>query len=268
MTGPIWRRTWVWAWLVVICLMMVTIDGPISSWAGSIERKYWDIFRILANPGDAKYWLIPLAGLGGLLFLCYLVDPNTQRARLVGWMAGWCGFAFAAIAYSGILVTLIKILVGRARPNVLDTLNWPVLHPFSFKYAYHSFPSGHANTLFVVAMVVGFLAPRVRTPLFILAGALAFCRVLQHRHFISDSVGGALLAVVTTLWLRHVFANKGLLFRYRRDGAIGLTAPGRLLTEYARRLSPRRLVSAMRRHVAGGAITTDGKSSNGNAYRR
>ncbi|MCG8546462.1 MAG: phosphatase PAP2 family protein [Alphaproteobacteria bacterium] len=240
MARPSWRNPWVLAWLAIICVMTVTIDGPIATWADGIDRKYWPTFRDFAETGDAKRWLVPLAGLGILFFLCYLVDPATKRARIVGWFAGFFGFCFAAIAYSGLVVTFIKIIVGRARPNAVDTVNWPIFDPFTFKYAYHSFPSGHGNTVFVVAMIVGLLVPRIRTPMLILAAALAFCRVLQYRHFVSDSVGGALLAVITTLWLQRVFAKREAIFRYRHDGAITFTAPGRLIARRLKRLLPGR----------------------------
>jgi len=240
MTRPSWRNPWVYACLAIICAMTVTIDGPIATWADGIDRKYWPIFRDFAETGDAKRWLVPLASMGILLFLCYLVDPVTKRARILGWCSGFCGFAFAAIAYSGLLVTFIKMIVGRARPNAVEIVNWPIFDPLTFKYAYHSFPSGHGNTVFVVAMIVGLLVPRIRTPMLILAAALAFCRVLQYRHFVSDSVGGALLAVITTLWLQRVFAKREAIFRYRQDGSIALPAPGRLIAIKLKKLIPRR----------------------------
>ena len=127
------------------------------------------------------------------------------------------------------MVNLIKMTVGRARPNVAQHLNWPEFHPFTVNAHFHSFPSGHANTLIAIALAVGFLVPALRRYLLVLAAAVAFGRVLQFRHFISDTLGGALLAVATTFWLRDVFARYGVVFCRKKDGRFGLTAPGVLL---------------------------------------
>lgn len=230
--------------LALIPVLMVTIDGPIMTAVGTIDGGFKSLVDHVAQAGNSKYSLIPLACAVAALFVVYLVDPATVRARLTVWLAGACGFVFVAIAYSGILVNLIKFPVGRARPHVAEFLGWPEFHFFATKGDYQSFPSGHANTAFAIALAVGFLIPPLRRYLLVLAAGIAFCRVLQFRHFLSDSVGGALLAVATTVWLRTVFARYGLVFRVRKDGEIALTAPGRLLRRLAKRRIGRGVMGA------------------------
>jgi hypothetical protein len=71
---------------------------------------------------------------------------------------------------------------------------------------------------------------------------------LQFRHSNRDSVGGAMLAIATTTWLRTMFARYGIVFRLRKDGTITLAAPGRLL---------RRLVKGRFRAVRAGAVAAE-----------
>lgn len=252
---PIWRYPAFLAGLALIPVLMVTIDGPLSSMMKSIDGEAKAIIDLLSESGDSKYSLVP-TGVGFLVLMAvYFIDPNTVRARMTAWVATVCGYIFVSIAYSGILTNVIKILLGRARPHVADTLAMPELHPFATSGSWHSFPSGHANTVFAIAFAVGFLVPTLRRYLIVLAAALAFCRVLQFRHFISDSLGGALLALATTLWLRDVFARNGIVFRLRRNGSITFTAPGRLFVRWMKRwvgLRGRLSGGALKLNTAGG----------------
>lgn len=229
-----WRDWRVLASVAVIAVLMVTVDGPISSVMRGIDGDARRIIDILASSGDSKYSLVPTGVAAIALMALHFLDASTRRARYYAWLAGASGFIFASIAVSGIATNVVKILLGRARPNVVDDLSWPLFDPFATSGSFHSFPSGHANTIFCIAIAVGFFAPRLRIPLLIVAAALAFGRVLQFKHFISDSVGGAALAALTTIWLRQLFARWNIVFRKLPTGRIGFTAPGRILLNWNR----------------------------------
>jgi membrane-associated phospholipid phosphatase len=233
------------AGLLSIALLTVTIDGPLLVAIGAVDGNFKTVVDYYAKAGDSKYSLIPLAAIFAALMAIYLVDASVVRTRLTLWLAGAFGFVFVAIAYSGILINLIKIPVGRARPYVAEFLGWPEFSPFAASGSFHSFPSGHANTAFAIALAVGFLIPALRRYLLALAAGVALCRVVQSQHFFSDTVAGAMLAIPTTRWLRTVFARYGIVFRLRKDGTITLAAPGRLL---------RRLVYRRFRAGHGGGI--------------
>jgi membrane-associated phospholipid phosphatase len=229
-----WRSPAVIAGLAVIALMTVTVDGPASALARSIDGdlKWWvDLF---AKTGDSFYTLVPSAILAALFGGLSLSSRGTPRGRVYAWLAAAAGFFFVSIAFSGILTNVVKIILGRARPDAAVSLYWPEFHPFAPRGAYHAFPSGHANTLFAIAMALGCFVPRARPYLLALALPLALCRVLQFKHFLSDTAGGAGLAIITTLWLRHWFARRGIVFNYASDGRIRLAAPGRLLRRRCR----------------------------------
>jgi membrane-associated phospholipid phosphatase len=233
--APIWRNRLFLIGLALIPVLMVTIDGPLSSMVRPIGEAGKPLVDALARAGNSKYSLLPTGIVAILLMLLYLVDPSTIRARLYAWLAGVSGFIFVSVAYSGILSNVVKILVGRARPYRAEGLDWPEFHLFPGTGGFHSFPSGHANTVFAIALAVGFLAPPLRRWLLVLAAVLGFCRVLQFQHFLSDTLGGALLAFATTYWLRDRFARAGIVFRYEKDGRVTFTAPGRLAVRLVRR---------------------------------
>ncbi len=229
-----WRDWRVLAGVAVIAVLMVTVDGPLSAMMRGIGGEARRIIDVLASSGDSKYSLVPTGVAAIALMTLYFLDASTRRARFYAWLAGASGFIFASIAVSGIATNVVKILLGRARPHAADDLFWPVFQPIAPSGDFHSFPSGHANTLFSIAIAIGFFAPRLRIPLLIAAAVLAFGRVLQFKHFISDSVGGALLAVLTTIWLRQLFARWNIVFRKLPSGRIGFTAPGHVLLSGSR----------------------------------
>lgn len=231
-----WRSPAVIVGLAVIALMTVTVDGPVSALMRSIDGDLKRVVDLLAKTGDSFYTLVPSAVLAAVFGGLFLRNRGTPRGRIYAWLAGAAGFFFVSIAFSGILVNVVKIILGRARPDVAISLYWPEFHPFAPRGAYHAFPSGHANTLFAIAMALGCFVPRARPYLLAAALPLALCRVLQFKHFMSDTAGGAGLAIITTLWLRHWFGRRNFVFTYGSDGRIQLAAPGRLLRRRWRRL--------------------------------
>lgn len=235
-----WRAPAAIGGLAVVALMMVTVDGPVSALARSIDGdlKWWiDLF---ARAGDSVYSLVPSGVLALLSGGLALANRGTPRGRVYAWLAAAAAFVFVAIGFSGILANVVKIVLGRARPDVAASLDWPEFHPFAPRGAYHSFPSGHADTLFAIAAALGCFVPRARPYLLAVALPLALCRVLQFKHFLSDTVGGAGLGIITTVWLRHRFARRSLVFACMSDGRISLAAPGRLLRRRFRRPLRRR----------------------------
>jgi membrane-associated phospholipid phosphatase len=71
-----------------------------------------------------------------------------------------------------------------------------------------SFPSGHDTSVFAVATVLGAFYPRVRWPLYGLAGVIALGRVSLDRHYASDVVAGALIGLaIASFTLRHHRVN-------------------------------------------------------------
>ena len=89
--------------------------------------------------------------------------------------------------------------------------------PFTFDYAYQSFPSGHTAVAFGLALSLGLLWPRWRLPLFVFALAVGASRVILHSHYPADVLGGALVAWMTVTWLASSLADRNIVFH--RDSA-------------------------------------------------
>ena len=107
-----------------------------------------------------------------------------------------------AIVASGAITQVLKLSVGRARPNISHDSNSYIFHPFHGSQTdFNSFPSGHTTAAFAAATVFSTEirnahphASKFTTPLLYgLATAVGCARIYNDRHWLSDVVGGALI---------------------------------------------------------------------------
>ncbi len=105
-------------------------------------------------------------------------------------------FAFKsaeAVAYMGIIIGIIKVLVGRNRPDFSNSAY--VFTPPGLDDEKESFPSGHAGLAFALATSTArrYKNPVVRTFAYGLATLVALSRVYRARHWPSDILAGAII---------------------------------------------------------------------------
>jgi undecaprenyl-diphosphatase len=165
----------------------------------------------LAHPGSvtfAKVWSIVFVPdtwrVAALVLAVWLVR---RGARPLAW------WVVATMAAGGLLGWVLKLLFGRRRPHLIDS----VAHA-----AGYSFPSGHAlNNALGAAVFVLVLLPLVRNrpvaraALWVSAVAIPLitgvCRVLLGLHWTSDVVGGWLLGLAVpamTAWAYLQLRNR------------------------------------------------------------
>lgn len=115
----------------------------------------------------------------------------------------------AAYLTSGAIQTMMKTIVGRARPGT-NVGQWE-FKPMSPEGDYHSFPSGHIQIAMVSAMV---LAERVQNPVlktlfYSTAGVTFLSRMQSDAHWISDlAFGGAISYFCTKAVVKRMEHNK------------------------------------------------------------
>jgi len=217
-------------------LVVGTIDIAAALHMRTAPEEVRAFFRAVTELGDSRWYLIPAAVLAGLCLLARAGVARPAARALLGWVARASLFVFASVAVSGIAANIVKAAVGRARPKLLDEGGVLTLSPLTLSGDLHSFPSGHSNTAFAVALALGFLAPRLRIPLLAAAFLVAVSRVVVGAHFVTDLVGGAALAIVTTYWLRNLCVDRGIVFAAQPDGRVLPRRAGRLLPALAARM--------------------------------
>ena len=145
------------------------------------EALRWQPLTILFVVASAWWVKWPLFTAVGAV-----CDASCRRRLPAAGMA-----AALAAATAGIVVTVVKELVDRARPPLAD----PGLDPVGAIPASASFPSGHSATAVATAVAVGLVHPRLRWPLLALAALVAVSRVYLGMHYSTDVLAGSALGV-------------------------------------------------------------------------
>lgn len=184
--------------LAVIVTMAITatlcaliIDKPLALFIDRHETAWMrDFGHVFEEAGKSLWMLIATLGFGVAAWRSY----RHHSLRSFG--------IFAAIATSGIVANVIKVLAGRSRPPHLIEHGIAAWEPLRWhtEYIWNSFPSGHASTGLAVAITVSAFYPRVRWLAWALGLCIALGRIVYNVHYLSDVLVGAALGVVAGLW--------------------------------------------------------------------
>jgi len=193
-------------------LSFLNLDRPLAYACSRLGRGSREFFQVVTFLGLSGWYLV----LSLLIFMLFRF-----RSRNPG-RAAQALFVFVAISLSGIVVDILKFILGRYRPAMLFHDNLYGFAFFRIDARATSFPSGHAAVVTAVALSLGAIWPRFRV-LYALAALLIIAsRVVTCVHFLSDVVAGAYVAVITTLAVKRFFEESGLDLRCGG----GSTGPG------------------------------------------
>jgi membrane-associated phospholipid phosphatase len=207
---------WLTASLAILAFIAVSIayiDRPLAIAASELAPSLRIVFERITVLGDSAVYLVPTGAAAIALYALERRKGDAARQARLRRCFFAALFLFLAVAVSGLATDLLKILFGRPRPSLFlseGDFGW---HPFTLEARFRGFPSGHANTVVSMALAVGFLLPRARILLLILAALVALTRIAVEAHYLSDIVAGSSLAFATTIWLRSTFAERGWLFQ-------------------------------------------------------
>lgn len=216
------RRTAIWyaVGFAVLLAALHLLDRPLTVWAEGLPSEVRSVFRWITRWGESDWILVP--SLLGLI-LAWLVSLVT-RDRIRQWARQvllLLSFIFLGVGVPGVVATLLKRIIGRARP-----VEWTAEAPLSFTplnwdaYTFQSFPSGHSTTAFSLALSIAFVWPRTLWPMLACAVLIATSRIVVGAHYLTDITAGAALGTLGALAVRDFFASRGWLFGRTGDGAI------------------------------------------------
>lgn len=187
-------RGWIVAVVIFGLLAVVavyTVDAPVVEWVHRVGLDRW-----------AKKWNW-VRKRGEIVwpghFFCTLFI-----AALVAWLhrTRWRGAVLLIVAgiFSG-ANSIIKWGVGRSRPEWKTGTPSFALHPFKggikglFVQENLAFPSGDVALAVAMAATLSYLMPRWAVAWWLMAVVVAFQRVAESSHHVSDVLGAAALGV-------------------------------------------------------------------------
>jgi membrane-associated phospholipid phosphatase len=206
--------------LAVVAVTMVAVDTRAVSAARHLPEWLILFFDHVTELGKSFWLLVPVAvALGAIALVVSPALPRMSQGVLAA-IGVRLGFVFVAVGLPGLIFTIAKRLVGRARPFVEGSADPFRYKPLGWSVEYAGLPSGHAIDAFAIAMAVGALWPRARPVLWTYAVLIAVSRVVLTAHFPSDVIAGAVVGVVGVLLVRDWFAARGLAFMIGADGVV------------------------------------------------
>jgi membrane-associated phospholipid phosphatase len=215
---------------VVIALSLVLvgfllIDPLMVGWAHALQPQARKVFKAITDIGRSNWMLIPTGAAVALALVLQKRDAGFRKAPAYGLIASTIGFVFVSIGGAGLIATLVKNILGRARPKLFETMGPFEFKLFAFTPDYASLPSGHATNIFAFATVIAILWPRGKVLLYTIAVWIAASRVLLGEHYFTDAVFGAILGTVVPYYVRDRFAARRWLFERAPLGGYRIRGP-------------------------------------------
>jgi membrane-associated phospholipid phosphatase len=167
-------------------------------------------------------WIRIANRLGGginppMIVLFFLIAGIAYRRRT--WIGYGVAMALAGLG-AGLLAQVIKLIVGRTRPEL-----W--LGPFRYiRGAANSFPSGHTVAAFALGGVLIFASRNtpLRITALLLACFVAVARVLAFRHWPSDVVASAFISLLAA-WVAQASTSAKFTDTSREQPASSIVTP-------------------------------------------
>ncbi|WP_085462750.1 phosphatase PAP2 family protein [Mesorhizobium australicum] len=209
------RIAWKWPLTVAFAIVLFTLFTIDTYFAANRLTANSPLFvQALAwtHWGKSATILVPTACLliASSLVAWRRLRPRTQLLLLN--QTAMSAYLLLSVLLSGLVVNLLKQMIGRARPSLYPELGAYHLDPWTLHTRFASFPSGHSSVAGAAAMGLALLFPALRVPALILALWLATTRVFVGSHFMSDVFAGLMIGAWFAYALAIVCASHGLLF--------------------------------------------------------
>ena len=197
--------------VTLLCLALIAyLDRAAAFWFHRLDAPWHEFFKALSDLGTAGPYLVVTAAAFAALRLTARLGMFKARAGALKAYSMVAAFFFSAIAASGLLINVLKVLFGRVRPKLLFRDELYGFDWFRLGADFHSFPSGHAQTITALMVALFILVPRFGVAYLAVGTAIAMSRAVVNAHYMGDIVAGAYAAAVMTMWVHSVFARGGI----------------------------------------------------------
>ena len=199
--------------LVILLSIFISfgLDGfvynLVQSFDGASGIVYLKLFFIKITELGSSAWYF---GISSFFLIILLINKNLNLIKINN-LNNKVNFFISSIIYLiaiGLITQIAKHIVGRPRPNYTEFENPYLFNYFTFESNFHSFPSGHSSTIFMVFLILSAVLPKLKYYFFIFASIIALSRIIVGAHFITDVVAGGLLALIVYKFLNYFFQKK------------------------------------------------------------
>tara|TARA_Y100001970_G_scaffold16576_1_gene18662 strand:+ start:39260 stop:40588 length:1329 start_codon:yes stop_codon:yes gene_type:complete len=208
----------VFALITINIFVSYKFDNNINDLFHSLYSDYnkdyiIEFFVKITELGDSLWFFSIFFAL--LFFSLFFKKTNLLNNSLFQYIKNFSLSGIVYLAATGIVIQLIKHLVGRPRPNHTNSFEVLEFNFFTLNSDFHSFPSGHASTIFIVCLLCGALLPRLKYFFYSFGILVAISRVVVGAHFVTDIVGGILVSIIVYKTLNFFFQKNFSFLKLR-----------------------------------------------------
>jgi membrane-associated phospholipid phosphatase len=206
------RTSLIGCFACLLFLVAIVADPAVRDLARALDPTAVHILRWVTGFGNSAYCLVIGLFLLGWLALARRWGADLPQKATRDFQSSLI-LLISAVAVSGVLASLIKHMIGRARPSIAPDVHVFDVSLFAFTPGLAAFPSGHATTGTACALVLAILFPRHAWAWLSIGAIAALSRAFLGVHWLTDCIAGVALGISVTLALHRWLTSRGHSFR-------------------------------------------------------
>ena len=231
----------------LIITTFIFLDIPVFKFSKTIDDSIFNFFRNFIDP------LSDILDPFKIILLCFFIIfinsnmhriiKNDIKLRTLRSRTGFssekikgsfslinliCKHFIYSLAGAGILCNLLKYIAGVSRPKYFFNEGYDRINLFNFEHKVNSFPSGHTQAAFTLAILLIIYTNRFTLIILIFAILMGISRIFMSMHFPSDLLFGAYIGSLIPLLIFDYFFREKINMIYESN-KISLLDLGKLL---------------------------------------
>lgn len=189
--------------LALIIASYTLFDRPLALQIHALDlSNRYPILIWITQLGRSSLWLVIIP----IVALYYRYVHRVKQTELRIW------FLWGTLFITTGICTVLKNLLGRARPELLFTQDLFGFYGFQLDGMYHSFPSGHTTLATTAVISLALLFPRYRWSIFAVGVLVLATRILLTWHYLSDVLATLYMVVLEYRILLYIVTQQCPLY--------------------------------------------------------
>jgi membrane-associated phospholipid phosphatase len=174
-------------YISLVILSFLFVDRPLATYFHQLDfRTNLHVLNLLTILGKDIIYLALF--FFAALYFRYIRTNSVNEAK------SW--YLLACIITANLVCLVIKVTLGRARPDLLFSNDAFGFYWFKLSGQYWSLPSGHTTTVISLAAGFGVLFPKYFYTFLVLAFLIVLTRVLLYYHYLSDVMSAFYISIL------------------------------------------------------------------------
>ncbi len=174
-------------YLSLVLLSFFYMDRSLALYFHTLDLSYYLKFLNWITRLGLTVIYLPTFLILALIYRYYHIKPIWEARA-------W--FLLLSVIVPTFVCTVLKVLLGRARPELLFNEHLYGFFGFQTKVAFWSFPSGHSTTIFSAAFGLSIIFPRYCYAFLVTAATVAASRILLTHHYLSDVLAAVYFSLI------------------------------------------------------------------------